>query len=177
VTVLFHIDPQHAPRLWRTLGPDYNDIFVRPVTRERIRMVVAKYGVQDVYSGRRREVEEEITAELREPFSEEGLALEQVLLRNVSYGHPEFAEAIAEKQARQQQVITEKRNLERAEYEKTSTINQARGEARSVQLRAETLSQNPEVVRYEMSQKLGPRVRKAYLSESAVPFPQGGGGR
>jgi regulator of protease activity HflC (stomatin/prohibitin superfamily) len=138
---------------------------------------VAKYGVQDVYSGRRKEVETEITRELQEPFQQEGLALEQVLLRNVSYGHEEFAEAIAEKQARQQQVITEKRNLERAEFEKSATVNKARGEAQSVMLRAQTLTQNPEVVRYEMSQKLGPRVKKAYLSESAVPLPRGGGAR
>jgi regulator of protease activity HflC (stomatin/prohibitin superfamily) len=177
VTVLFHIDPQRAPQLWRRLGEEYNDIFVRPVTRERIRMVVAKYGVQDVYSGLRKQVETEITNELKEPFEKEGLALEQVLLRNVSYGHQEFADAIAEKQARQQQVITEKRNLERAQYEKSATVNRARGEAQSVMLRAQTLSQNPEVVRYEMSQKLGPRVRKAYLSESAVPLPRGGATR
>ena len=177
VTVLFHIDPLRAPQLWRRLGSDYNGIFVRPVTRERIRMVVAKYGVQDVYSGQRKQVESEITRELQEPFSKEGLALEQVLLRNVSYGHPEFAEAIAEKQARQQQVITEKRNLERATFEKSATVNRAQGEAKSVQLRAETLAQNPEVVRYELSQKLGPRVKKAYLSESAVPLPRGGGGQ
>ena len=35
------IDPQHAPQLWRRLGSDYNEIFVRPIIRERIRMVVA----------------------------------------------------------------------------------------------------------------------------------------
>lgn len=177
VTVLFRVDPQRAPELWRRLGSHYNTIFVRPMVRERIRMLVAKYSVQDVYSGRRRQLEEEITAELKEPFAAEGLALEQVLLRNVAYAHQQFADAIAEKQARQQQVITEKRNLERAAFEKQATINRAQGEARSVMLRAQTLSQNPEVVRYEMAQKVAPRVRRAYLSENTLPLPTGGGGR
>ena len=137
-------------------------------------MVVARYSVLDVYSGRRGEIEKEITDELKAPFNDEGLVLEQILLRNVAYGHAEFAQAIGDKQARQQQVITEKRNLEKATYEKAATINQAQGEARSITVRAETLTQNPEVVRYEMAQKLAPRIKKAYLSSSAVPLPTGG---
>jgi regulator of protease activity HflC (stomatin/prohibitin superfamily) len=175
LTVLFHIDSQHAPRLWRKLGANYNAIFVRPVVRERIRMTVAKYSVQEVYSSLREKIAQEITAELSQPFAEEGLVLEQILLRNVSYGHPEFAEVISEKQARQQQVITEQRLLERAEFEKQATVNKARGEARSLTLRAQTLVANPQVVRYEMVQKMAPRVRKAYLSEHSMPLPLGGG--
>ena len=175
ITVLFHIDPQHAPMLWRRLGANYLDIFVRPVTRERIRMVVSKYSVQDIYSGRRQQISAQITEELQQPFAEEGLVLEQILLRNVAYGHQEFADAISEKQSRQQQVITEKRNLERAQYEKTSTVNAAQGEARSIALRANTLNANPQVVSYDMVQKMAPRVRKAYMSESSLPLPTGGG--
>jgi len=175
LTVLFHVDPRRAPWLWRKLGAEYNEVFVRPVTRERIRMVVAKYSVQDVYSGRRSEIEEEITRELRKPFEEEGLVLEQILLRNVAYAYEEFAQAIADKQSRQQQVITEKRRLEQAEFDKQATINQARGDAKAIALRAKTLAANPEVVRYELAQKIGPRIKKAYLSQDAVPLPGGGG--
>lgn len=175
ITVLFHIDHQYAPRLWWRLGEDYLSIFVRPITRERIRMVVAKYPVQDVYSGRRQQIQDEIKAELNEPFSEEGLVLEQVLVRNVAYGHKEFADAIAQKQARQQQVTTEKRNLERAQYEKSATVNAAQGEAQSIALRANTLANNPQVVNYDMVQKMAPRVRKAFMSASSLPFPSGGG--
>lgn len=175
MTVLFHIDPQHAPYLWRRLGPDYLNIFVRPVTRERIRMVVAKYSVQDVYSGNRERIAQEIRDELAQPFGQEGLVLEQMLLRNVAYGHKDFADAIAQKQARQQQVITEKRNLERAQYEKTATVNQAQGEAQSIALRANTLSSNPQVVNYDLVQKIAPRVRRAFIPQSALPLPGGGG--
>ena len=95
-------------------------------------------------------------------------------MRNVAYGHQEFADAISEKQSRQQQVITEKRNLERAAYEKTSTINAAQGEARSIALRANTLANNPQVARYDMVEKMAPRVRKAFMPASALPFPSGG---
>jgi regulator of protease activity HflC (stomatin/prohibitin superfamily) len=174
LSILFHVDPQKAPDVWRRLGDNYITVFVRPVVRERIRMVVAKYGVQEIYSGKRTTIEEEITEELREPFSQEGLLLEQILLRNVEYANKEFAAAIAEKQARQQQVITEKRNLERAQYDKAATVNQAQGDAQSLTLRAQTLAGNPEVVKYELAKKIAPRVRKAYLSQGAVPLPGGG---
>lgn len=177
LTVLFHIDPQRAPMLWSKLGSDYNHIFVRPVVRERIRMTVARYSVQDIYSGRRQQIAQELTQQLLEPFQEEGLVLEQILLRNVAYGHKEFADVISEKQARQQQVITEKRRLEQARFEKQATVNRAQGEARSITLRANTLARNPQVTRYDMVQKLAPRVRKAYLSEGSLPLPIGGGGQ
>ncbi len=175
LTVLFHVDPQRAPMVWRKLGSYYNVIFVRPVVRERIRMVVAKYSVQDVYSGRRSGIEQEITKELQQSFQEEGLELEQILLRNVAYAYPEFAGAISEKQARQQQVITEKRKLQQAEFDKQATINKAQGDSQAIAMRAQTLAENPEVVRYELAQKIGPRIRKAYLSQGAVPLPTGGG--
>jgi regulator of protease activity HflC (stomatin/prohibitin superfamily) len=177
ITVLFHVDPQHAPMLWRRLGEHYLSTFVRPVVRERIRMLVAKYSVQDIYSGRRQQIQTEITEQLHEPFAEEGLVLEQVLLRNVNYGHKEFADAIAQKQARQQQVITEKRNLERAKHEKTATVNAAQGEAQSIALRANTLANNPQVARYDMVQKMAPRVKRAYMSAGSLPFPTGGEGQ
>jgi regulator of protease activity HflC (stomatin/prohibitin superfamily) len=174
LTVLFHIDPQHAPMLWRKLGSDYAEIFVRPSVRERIRMTVAKYSVQDVYSGRRQQIAEQITKELQEPFAGEGLVLEQILLRNVAYGHKEFADAIAEKQAKQQQVITEKRRLQQAQFDKQATVNKAQGEARSIVLRAQTLASNPQVARYELVQKVAPRVKKAYMPVGSLPLPLGG---
>jgi regulator of protease activity HflC (stomatin/prohibitin superfamily) len=177
LTVLFHIDPQRAPMLWRKLGSDYARIFVRPIVRERIRMVVAKYSVQDVYSGRRDQIAQEISRELQDPFQQEGLVLEQILLRNVAYGHADFAKAIAQKQSRQQDVTTEKRRLEQAQFDKQATVNKAQGEAQSITLRAQTLARNPQVVRYDMVQKLAPRVRRAYMSEGSLPLPLGGAGQ
>src|SRR5262249_37381818 len=79
-TVIFHIDPGFANRLWKSVGPDYINTIVRPSAREAVRSVVSQYPIMSVYSnaaqenlqqtgvssfpGKRKEVEDGIQAAL-----------------------------------------------------------------------------------------------------------------
>lgn len=177
VTVLFHIDPKDAHALWQKVGEDYQRVLVRPYARNIIRMVVAKYSVVDVYGAKRQQIEQEITESMRQAFAEKGIALESVLLRNVEFANPEFARAITEKQVAEQQIRTEEQNLRRAQIEKQTTVAQAKGEAEAIQRRGETLRQNPEVVQYELVQKIAPNVRALYLPPNYLPVSPRPGGR
>ncbi|GIV14771.1 MAG: hypothetical protein KatS3mg022_0206 [Armatimonadota bacterium] len=177
VTVLFHIDPKEAHALWQKVGEDYQRVLVRPYARNVIRMVVAKYSVVDVYGAKRQQIEQEITEAMRQAFAEKGIALETVLLRNVEFANPEFARTITEKQVAEQQIRTEEQNLRRAQIEKQTTIAQAKGEAEAIQRRGETLRQNPEVVQYELVQKIAPNVRALYLPPNYLPVSPRPGGR
>jgi prohibitin 2 len=163
LTVLFHVDAKRAPYLWASLGPDYVSTFIRPVVREAIRMVVAGYSMQDVYSGSRARIQKQIDDELRAVFEQYGLVLEDVKLRDVRYANEEFKQAIAEKQAAEQQVSTELRNLERARYEKETKINEAMGEYRAIAKKAEALNENPEIIGYLTARKLGPSTKTVYM--------------
>jgi len=177
VTVLFHIDPKDAHALWQKVGEDYQRVLVRPYARNVIRMVVAKYSVVDVYGPKRQQIEQEITESMRQAFAEKGIALESVLLRNVEFANPEFAQAITEKQVAEQQIRTEEQNLRRAQIEKQTMIALAKGEAEAIQRRGETLRQNPEVVQYELVQKIAPNVRALYLPPNYLPVSPRPGGR
>lgn len=177
VTVLFHVDPKDAHALWQKIGEDYQKILVRPYARNVIRMVVAKYSVVDVYGAKRQQIEQEITEQMRAAFGEKGIALEGVLLRNVEFANPDFAQAITEKQVAEQQIRTEEQNLRRAQIEKQTMVAQAKGEAEAISRRGETLRQNPEVVQYELVQKLAPNVRTLYLPHTYIPISPTPGGR
>jgi len=177
VTVLFHIDPKDAHVLWQKVGEEYQQVLVRPYARNVIRMVVAKYSVVDVYGVKRHQIEQEITETMRQAFAEKGIALESVLLRNVEFANPEFAKAITDKQVAEQQIRTEEQNLRRAQIEKQTVIAQAKGEAEAIQRRGETLRQNPEVVQYELVQKIAPNVRALYLPPNYLPVSPRPGGR
>lgn len=185
VTILYHISPKAVDTLWRNVGgaAEYQGILVRPYARNAIRMIVARYSVIDVYGTRRQQIEREITAQIKSHFADKGLELENVLLRNVEFANPEFAQAITEKQVAQQQINTEVQNLKRAQIEKQTTVAQATGEATAISKRGATLRANPEVVQFEMAQKLAPRVRSLYLPPDYLPVPSrngavgSGGGR
>ncbi len=172
VTVLYHISPKAVDTLWRNVGgaAEYQGILVRPSTRNAIRMVVARYSVIDVYGTRRQQIEREITTQIKDAFASKGLELENVLLRNVEFANPEFAQAITDKQVAQQQINTEAQNLQKARIEKQTTVAQAAGEASAISKRGATLRDNPEVVQFEMAQKLAPRVRSLYLSPDYLPM-------
>ena len=59
-------------------------LIVRPYTHNIMRMVVAKYSVEDVYTGKRKEIETEITDQMKPLYAEKGLVLEQLLIRHES---------------------------------------------------------------------------------------------
>lgn len=173
-TVLFHVDPLHANQVWDRLGEDVVRLIVRPYTQNVMRMVIARYSVVDVYTGKRKNIETESTEQMKPLFAEKGIVLEQLLIRNVAYGNPGFADAINAKQVAQQQVQTEEQKLERARVEKQTIIAEAKGEADAIVQRGATLRQNPEVVQYEFIQKVAPRLNTMYVPAGSLPVLKGG---
>lgn len=195
VTVLFRISREGADRLWRSVGPNYINTVVRPSTRNVVRLVVARYGIMEVYSnapealtaasqqgivpyvGKRQQVENEIYAELKPKLEEKGITLEGVLLRNVAYESQEFEQAIVAKQVAQQAVITQQYRLRIAEIQAQAQVERAKGQAEAIRLRAQALRQNSAVVGLEFVQKLPENLDVVVLPGSAVmmmPAPAAG---
>lgn len=84
LTVWYHLLKSEAANVFQKIGSDYIDKIVRPAARTAIRNFSVKYTATEIYSDRREEVQDEITKELEKDFSDRGIALEKVLLRNIS---------------------------------------------------------------------------------------------
>ncbi len=158
ISVQYHPDPNRIIELHRQIGPDYENKIVLPAARSVTRTAVSKYAVVDVYGGRRAEIQEEVTSELRNLFEKNFLVLDGVLLRNVDFT-PEFKKAIELKQIAQQEAERKKYELERERIEKERKIIEAEGEAQSIRLRGEALAKNPALIQYEYVQKITPGVQ------------------
>jgi len=83
LTVLFRIDPTKAPRLYQAVGPDYIDKVVRPIARTRIRDNAVYYDAISLYSKQRDEFQVRIQKSIEKDFSDRGIVLEQLLVRNI----------------------------------------------------------------------------------------------
>jgi regulator of protease activity HflC (stomatin/prohibitin superfamily) len=169
-TVIFHIDPGYAHRLWKSVGPNYINTIVRPAAREAVRSVVSQYPIMSVYSnaaqenlqqtgvtsypGKRKEVEDGIFAALSPPFEAKGIKLERVLLRNVDYMSEQYENAIVNKQVAQQQVLTQQYTLEIERIKAQQKVTQSEGQAEAIRLRGIALRANMGVVRYEFVRNL-----------------------
>jgi regulator of protease activity HflC (stomatin/prohibitin superfamily) len=83
MTVLFRIVPEKAPEILRTIGRDYLNVVVRPITRTKIRDFAAYYDAVSLYSTKRDEFQNRLFKGIEEEFKTRGLLLEQVLIRNI----------------------------------------------------------------------------------------------
>jgi regulator of protease activity HflC (stomatin/prohibitin superfamily) len=84
LTVLYRIREADAPKILKTIGEDYTDKIVRPVTRTRIRDNAVYYDAVALYSTKRNEFQQRIFKSIEADFKSRGLVLEQLLIRNIN---------------------------------------------------------------------------------------------
>lgn len=84
LTVLYKLNPASAPEIYRDLSAEYEDRFIRPTTRTRIREAATNYIATDLYSERRKTFENDIRDAVEKDFTGRGLILEQLLVRNIT---------------------------------------------------------------------------------------------
>ncbi len=116
LSVLYRLIPSEAPRLVQTIGKDYENIFVRPITRTRIRDNAVYYDAVSLFSSKRDEFQAKIFQTIEKDFKERGLHLEQILVRNIKL--PESVQTTieskinAEQDAQKMQFVLQKEKQE-----------------------------------------------------------------
>jgi len=81
-TILFRIEKDRAPELWENVGESFVSKVVRPVSRSRIRTVIAESTLDQV-KNQRTKIEEKIQTALNKIFNEKALNCEGVLLSEI----------------------------------------------------------------------------------------------
>ena len=84
LTVLYRVSPTDAPKILKTIGANYSDKIVRPITRTRIRDNAVYYDAIALYSTKRNEFQQRIFKSIEDDFKKRGLILEQLLIRNIN---------------------------------------------------------------------------------------------
>ncbi|WP_421828692.1 prohibitin family protein [Larkinella sp.] len=84
LTVLYRVNPSEAPQIYRSIGTDYSNKVVRPITRTRIRDNAVYYDAVALYSTKRDEFQNRIYKTIESDLTKRGLMLEQLLIRNIN---------------------------------------------------------------------------------------------
>ena len=125
-SVLFRLEPEKAPEIYRTIGRDYSSIAVLPQIRSALREVTASYEAKDLYSSQREKIAREIYDLVNKMSGARGIVTEQVLLRKI--GLPAVvANAIQEKLKREQEAEQMKFVLQKEEQEAQRKRIEAQG--------------------------------------------------
>ncbi len=94
LTVLFRVVPDKSPEILRNIGQGFRDVIVRPLVRTKIRDFAAYYDAVALYSTKRDEFQQRLSSAIEKEFTERGLVMEQVLIRNINL--PESVKAAIE---------------------------------------------------------------------------------
>jgi regulator of protease activity HflC (stomatin/prohibitin superfamily) len=192
-SVIYSIDPTKVVALHINWQDRYQDNVVRPLARGIIRDIASQYGVEEIVSSKRAEMEAKISAELENKLGDNELLLTDFILRDLHFSD-EYAAAveqkqIAEQQAQQAAFVVQQRKQEAEQARQTaqgqadSAVIASKGaaEARLIQadaektallLIAEALKDKPELLTYQYITKLAPNVQAMFLpSNSPFLFP------
>lgn len=101
-SLLFRLDPNKAPEMYRTVGPHYADVVVEPNLRSAIREATASNSANALYSGEREKVARSIQQQLADNLRARGVIVESILLRDIQLPQALKASIEAKQQAEQE---------------------------------------------------------------------------
>lgn len=194
-TVIYAINPARAVSLYTTWRGTFENGLVRPQARGIIRDMASQYGIEEIVSSKRAEMEQKITDELDRIFTANNLILQDFVVRNVRFSD-EYAAAVEQKQiaeqlAQQAEFVVEQRKQEAEQARQVAQgqadaaviaaqgaadarILQAQAEAQALKLISEAIKANPDLLTYRYIEKLSPNVQVMYLpsgQQYLIPVP------
>jgi regulator of protease activity HflC (stomatin/prohibitin superfamily) len=194
-SVIYYIDPDKVVRVHIDWQNRYADDLVRPLVRGVIRDAVSQFKVEEVYSSRRGELTTMVNESLHSRMSDNGLILQEFILRNITFS-PEYAASveqkqIAEQQAQQAKFVVEQRRNEAeqarqvaqgvadaaviaAKGQAESRLIQADAEAKALTLISKALGENPDLLNYQYITKISPNIQVMLVPSNSpflLPFP------
>ena len=183
-SVIYAIDPTNIIQLHITWQGRYQDELVRPLARGIIRDMASQYGVEEIVSTKRTDLEAKITEEMTTKLGENSLTLVDFVLRDIHFSE-EYAAAVEQKQiaeqlALQAQFIVQQKKQEaeqarqvaqgvadavviQAKGDAEARVIQATAEAEAMTLIAQVLKDNPNLLTYQYILKLSPNVKVIIL--------------
>lgn len=171
-TIRFAIDGKQAEWILNNIGTmdQLVEKVVKAEARSLSRNIPKKYTAAQLYSEQVFDVQTEIGNTLTPIFEENGIILDEFLLRKIEFT-AEYFSVLEEKQIAEERIVVERNILEQEKIKKEQAIIQAEAEARTIEIRGEALKENPEIIQLEFIQKLAPNIQWGILPEGGViPF-------
>jgi regulator of protease activity HflC (stomatin/prohibitin superfamily) len=141
-SLLFHIDPNMAPKLYREIGSNYKSIIIEPNFRSVTRGITASYEAQALYTSNRELLALQMDSLMSNVLTKRSVFVENVLLRSVHL--PE----------RVSNSIEEKLRAEQDAQRMTFVLQKERQEAERKEIEATGIQKFQEIVKKGIDQQL-----------------------
>jgi len=169
ISISWRIDPEQAWWIYQNVseadgGHDGRYIWIeeniiRPKTKSALALTISNFTPIEVYSNKRQDIQNVVMSKLKDELNYYHLLLEQVDIREVFYS-PEYETSINAKKLAEQEVlrlieVTKQKTeqLKQAEIDKNIAIQRAEGESRALQIKGQSISNNPKIIQLEWINK------------------------
>jgi len=123
LSILYHLDPEKASQIYKTVGPNFVQVLLTPQMRSVSRGVSASYEAKALYTSIRETISQVIKDDLEKLVGPRGIVIESTPLRHVGLP-PGLTQAIEEKLRAEQEsqrmqfvLLKEKQEAERKKIE------------------------------------------------------------
>ncbi len=168
LSVNWRIDPNEAAWIYSNIVSDQatdgrykwmEENIIRPAIKSVMALTVSNYTPIQCYSDKRSEIQAKVQAALSKELKTNRLIVDVVQIREVHYS-PQYETSINEKKLAEQKVLTlvqitrqQDELLKQAVINKNIAIEQAEGEAKSLQIKGDAINKNPKIIDLEWINK------------------------
>lgn len=165
--VNYNLQPENAPKVWRTVGRDYVSVVVMPTVEGIVKDTIGKWNAQDIVANREK-VASEVLFKLNEKLGPKYINVSDFQITEIQYSQA-FEQAIESKVTAEQEALKAKNKTVQVQEEARQKIIASEAEAKSMAIRARALTQNKNLVEYEAVQKWDGKLPQ-YMMGNSVPF-------
>ena len=165
--VNYNLQPENAPKMWRTVGRDYVSVVVMPTVEGIVKDTIGKWNAQDIVANREK-VASEVLFKLNEKLVPKYINVSDFQITEIQYSQA-FEQAIESKVTAEQEALKAKNKTVQVQEEARQKIIASEAEAKSMAIRAQALTQNKNLVEYEAVQKWDGKLPQ-YMMGNSVPF-------
>jgi len=165
IALNFHIKPDKADILYKSIGKDYRAIVVEPAIEEALKASTSRFTAEELISKRedlKVMTKEELISRLLPYYIE----VETVNIVDFKFSDV-FDDAIEAKVTAEQRALEAEKKLEQVKFEAQQKVEAARGEAEAIKVINEQLTKSPQYIELLAVQKWDGQLP---MATSGLPF-------
>lgn len=159
VTINFRVSPEFIKELYRSIGPSYYDVVIKPKILQITKDETVKYKTVEV-APNRENIRKAVQTRLQTELKANSIDVVDVLIENIDFS-PAFKAAIEGKQIATQKALEELEVVKSVQYRAQQVVEKAKGDAEANRLLSNSLT--PQIIQYTMIQKLSDKIQVIML--------------